>query len=166
MPRDPEIDPALHLIPQEQLDRVLNQDMCDIDPSFLGFTEVYKALASIIPLHWTIVDLGCAYSPQAFFFTQHKAYIGVDYGTNERFAAHNTKHFDMTIREFIEGHAGDLDRKTTFAICSYVPPWHDDNQKLVREHFQNVFVYYPAGSSDMVEAFVDMADLIPKSEGL
>ncbi len=51
------LDPAFHLIPEEQLDRVFNQDMCDIDGSFLGFTNVYMSLAALIPMHWTVIDL-------------------------------------------------------------------------------------------------------------
>jgi len=30
-----------------------------------------------------------------------------------------------------------------FAICALVPPWHDDNEKLVRNAFEHLFVYYP-----------------------
>lgn len=142
--REPEVDPILHLMPQDQLARVLESDMCDIAPEFLGFTEVYMRLAEIIPKHWTIVDLGCAYAPQAWLFKDHKAYIGVNISGVERFRAPNTIHHTMTIREFIEKHLADFDQETTFAICSYVPPWHDDNMKLAREAFKNVFTYYPA----------------------
>ena len=143
-----ETDPALHLLPEYQLDRVLGQDICDIDPTFLGFTSIYLALASIIPKHWTIVDLGCAYAPQAFIFKDHRAYIGVDLGlAKERFEAENTTHYTMPIADFIDKHGPDLHEDTTFAICSYVPPWHHDNMALVRGAFKNVFTYYPSGTS-------------------
>jgi len=136
----------MSLIPQEQFERVFAQDECDIDYEFLGFTEIYESLAAVIPQHWTIVDLGCAYSPQAFLFRNHKAYIGVDIGLNKgRFAAPNTAHYEMTIAAFIERHLSDFDQDTTFAICSYVPPWHDDNMRVARMSFKNVFTYYPAG---------------------
>jgi hypothetical protein len=141
------IDPAYHLLPQDQLDRVFGQDMCDIDPEFLGFTDIYFALAGVIPKHWTIVDLGCAYAPQAFIFKDHKAYIGVDAGEGrERFSADNTTHCEMKISDFCAKHAGQLDQKTTFAICSYVPTWYGDNpRELARANFENVFTYYPSG---------------------
>lgn len=142
------------LIPDEQYDRVFGQDMCDIDTEFLGFTNIYEALSEIIPTHWTIVDLGCAYSPQAWLFRNHKAYFGVDYGVKERFIAPNTTHFEGTIREFIERHISDFDQATTFAICSYVPPWHDDNMKLARDSFKNVFTYYPAGAPRPIPPFL------------
>lgn len=147
-----EVDPILHLMPEDQLERVLSGAMCDIGPEFLGFTEIYVHLAAIIPLHWTVVDLGCAYAPQAWLFKEHKSYVGVTLGEIERFSAPNTKHYTMPISEFIAKHLPDFDQKTTFAICSYVPPWHDDNRRLAREAFENVFVYYPAGGP-LVEEF-------------
>lgn len=144
--REIQIDPAFELLPREQLDRVFSHDMCDISPEFLGFTNIYLALADIIPMHWTIVDLGCAYAPQAFIFARHKAYIGVDASECERFTAPNTTHYRMTNGEFISRHAGDFDQSTTFAICSYVPPWYgDDSRALAQASFKNVFTYYPAG---------------------
>lgn len=153
MPRHPEIDPAFHLIPKDQIDRVLDQDMCDIGPEFLGFTEVYEALANIIPLHWTVIDLGCAYAPQAFFFARHKKYVGVDLYVKERFFAPNSVFYTMLISQFVEQIAPSFDQSTTFAICSYVPPWHDDNNALVRAAFKNLFTYYPAGNPDRPDRF-------------
>lgn len=142
---DIEIDPVWHLMPPDQIDRVLRQDMCDIGPEFLGFTDIYLALAKIIPTYWTVVDLGCAFAPQAIIFRDHKAYIGVDAGVGERFSAPNTTHYTMTIADFIAEHAASLDKELTFAICSYVPPWYGtDNLRLTREAFKNVFTYYPA----------------------
>ena len=142
------LDPVLPMIPQDQLNRVFGQDMCDIDPEFLGFTDKYLALATIIPKHWTIVDLGCAYAPQAIIFKKHAAYVGVDIGVRERFSAENTTHYMMTIADFINQHGGDFDQETTFAICSYVPPWGNDNSALARTFFRNVFTYYPAKNPD------------------
>lgn len=139
------LDPAWHLMPADQLERVFNQQECDIDQEFLGFTNVYLALATIIPKHWTVIDLGCAYAPQAMIFKDHVRYLGIDYGGKERFHAPNTEHFDMTIATFISRHIHDFDQNTTFAICSYVPPWHNDNVDLARSSFKNVFTYYPSG---------------------
>lgn len=141
-----DIDPILHLMPEDQLISVLEQDACDIDHEFLGFTAIYLALSSLIPKHWTVVDLGCAFAPQAFLFKDHVAYIGVDIGDRVRFTAPNSIHHKMKISEFVSDHAGNLDMDTTFAICSYVPPWHDDNRGLARRTFKNVFTYYPAKS--------------------
>lgn len=144
---EPEIDPAWHLMPKDQIDRVLGQDVCDIDPGFLGFTDIYFALAGIIPKHWTIIDFGCAYAPQSLIFREHKAYVGVDASECERFSGPNTTHYRMTTAQFIEEHGAEFDRKITFAICSYVPPWYGHNSReVVRQNFDNVFTFYPAGS--------------------
>lgn len=146
---EPEIDPVWHLMPADQIDRVFSQDMCEIAPEFLGFTNVYLALASIIPKHWTIVDLGCAYAPQAIIFRDHKAYIGVDISECQRFSAPNTTHYTMTIASFLDKHARDFRQESTFAICSYVPDWYrSDNKALARHHFRNVFTYYPSRDPD------------------
>lgn len=142
---DGPVDTIFHLMPEDQLAKVFDQDMVDIDPTFLGFTEIYQSLALIIPKHWTVVDLGCAYAPQSHLFKHHAAYIGVDLGHKERFSASNSVFYEMSIKQFIDEHASALDMNTTFAICSYVPPWYDDNRKLTRETFSNAFVYYPSG---------------------
>lgn len=158
------LDPALHLVPQDQLDRVFRQDMCDIDPEFLGFTQIYIALATIIPKHWTIVDLGCAFAPQAFIFKSHKAYVGVDPGERERFSAPNTRHYEMTTGQFIERHGSEFDRRTTFAICSYVPPWFGENSReIVRGAFTNVFTFYPSGDHQNVSS--SFARPVPIEDG-
>lgn len=144
---DGPLDPIFHLMPDDQLTRVFDQDMVDIDPEFLGFTAIYQSLAAIIPKHWTVVDLGCAYAPQSHLFKDHAAYIGVDLLPKERFSAANSTFYDMTIKHFIDQHAGRLNKDTTFAICSYVPPWQDDNRALARAAFHNLFVYYPCGGT-------------------
>jgi len=138
-------DPILHIMPKDQLDYVFEQD-CDIDTEFLGFTEIYRNLSAIVPLHWTVIDLGCAYAPQSHLFSKHKSYVGVDIGEGRRFHAENTTHYKMSIEQFIATHGMEFDQSTTFAICSYVPPWYGDNRSMVRNFFENLFVYYPAGS--------------------
>ncbi len=150
------LDPAFHLMPKDQLDRVFNQDMCDIDGEFLGFTNVYMALASIIPLHWTVIDLGCAYAPQAIIFKDHKAYIGVDASPCERFMADNSTHYTMTTGQFIRDHADSYDADRTFAICSYVPNWCGENSReLVCGKFKNIFTFYPASNPDTRRAALE-----------
>ena len=114
-------------------------DYCDIDGTFMGFMDVYKALSEIIPKHWTIVDFGCSYAPQCYYFRNHKGYIGVDSSTPKRFEAKNTSHLYGTIQDFINT---DVD-SPIFAICSYVPHFHA--AELVRKNFKNCFVYYPEG---------------------
>lgn len=141
-------------LPHDQCERIFESEFGDIGPEFLGFIGVYSALAKIIPRHWAVVDLGCASAPQSFLFQDHARYIGVDlppshYGRDktERFKAENATFHEMTIAEFCAECLADLDLKTTFAICSYVPPWHGDNCAIARQHFENVFTFYPDGES-------------------
>ena len=119
--------------------------MCDIDGEFMGFTDIYKHLAQIIPKSRIIVDLGCAYAPQAIYFTEHRKYIGVDlpYFKTPRVNTKNSEYCEMSIKEWIEKELPKYNKEELFAICSYVPPWHDDNQKLCRENFLDMFAYYP-----------------------
>lgn len=148
-----EVDPLLKLLPKEQCDAVFNQPMCDIEPVFLGFTKIYKNLSQIIPKNFTVIDLGCAYNPQCFYFTEHKRYIAVDSWKNQVFKSENCEVYFMTIKQFIQRHLKDYDLNETFAICSYVPPWGDDNMKLVRDNFINVFTYYPHGGFKPINNF-------------
>lgn len=134
------------MLPKDQIDRVLNQKNADIEPEMLGFVHIYEHLSKIIPEHFTVVDLGCDYNAQCFLFPNHKKYIAVDnFNDTERFISDNCKIYKISIARFIKNHLKDLNMKETFAICSYVPPWGDDNMKLVRENFKNVFTYYPHG---------------------
>lgn len=139
----------LSLIPKERLSHVFNTG--DVDPEFLGFVEQYDAMARLIPKHYTIVDLGCAYAPQAYLFADHAAYFGVDATTEERdtfidrSALPNAKFFHTDIATFIDLTADTFNHETTFAICSYVPPWYGEVRRLVGATFLNVFNYYPAG---------------------
>jgi hypothetical protein len=133
-------------LPKDQIEAVMATDAaCEIGPDFLGFVDIYRNLAEIIPTHYTVVDLGCAYAPQSWYFRAHKKYIGVDLCVTERFAQGNSEHFKGTIRQFINDGLPLLDLDTSFGICSYVPPWHDDNAALVRAAFRHCFVYYPCG---------------------
>lgn len=134
------------LLPDDQKDRVFGQEHIDIDPTFLGFVDTYYALSLIIPSHFTVVDLGCSYAAQSFFFTKHKRYIGVDGSDDiqERFYAPNTEHVQATLGTFIRTSLSTLTLETTFAIANYVPPWFNESTEIVRRTFPNCFVFYPA----------------------
>ena len=126
-------------------ERCQKSKMCDIDAEFMGFTDIYKHLAQIIPKERIIVDLGCAYAPQAIFFTKHKKYIGVDLPNHDipMVKTKNSQYFLMSIKEWIEKELPKYNKDELFAICSYVPPWYDDNEKLTRDNFRHLFIYYP-----------------------
>ena len=135
-------------LPKDQWDQIMALDYyaaCQIDPTFVGFVDVYYHLAAIIPTHWTIIDLGCAYAPQAFMFKHYSRYIGVDIEIPHRFHAPNTTHYSMPIGEFLAQHGHEYDPLETFAICSYCPMWGEKTTEHVRAFFPNLFVYYPHG---------------------
>ena len=115
---------------------VLEQEMCDIDGLFLGFVDIYYFLSKVIPKDWTIVDLGCAYAPQAYYFQKHKKYIGVDSSESKRFKFKNTQHFYCSIRKYLLRNPEPFKH---FAICSYVP---SNEVNLVRKYYSDLFVYY------------------------
>ncbi len=135
-----------HLDP-DQADYVFAGE-CDIFPDFLGFVDIYRALSGIIPRHFTVVDLGCAYAPQSWYFRGHLKYIGVDIMCKRRFSQPNTEHHNMATGEFVRQFASGLNLDQTFAICSYVPPWgHENSIEIARATFPNVFTYYLSGDA-------------------
>lgn len=129
-------------------DRCVSDRMCDIqfsyelDNEFLGFTKFYKHLAQIIPKARIIVDLGCAYAPQAFYFQDHKKYIGVDISDCPKLVTKNSEYYKMQIEDWIKNELPKYNQEELFAIVNYVPPWGNDNMKLVRENFKNCFSFY------------------------
>lgn len=149
------------ILPEDQKNLVFKGTaQAEIQPDYLGDILTYKRLAELIPLHWTVVDLGCSYNAQSFLFEKHRRHIAVDFGNNYnedgedfdhlktfRFQAPRCEFFDMTIKQFIDAHVDSLDLTTTFAILNWVPPWIDDNNALVRQAFRNMFILYPAGES-------------------
>ena len=75
----------------------------ELDYTFLAFEDVYKSVLSFVPKGKTIIDLGCAYAPQAFYFTEYKGYIGVDICIPEvHFETPNMKIYNISIQEFCE----------------------------------------------------------------
>lgn len=116
--------------------QVMEQDDCDIDGFFLGFVDIYYFLSKIIPRDWIIVDFGCAYAPQAYYFRKHKKYIGVNPTEIKKFSFKNTEYFIGTIKDYLNTKP---EQNKRFAICSYVTSNQTD---LVRKYYQDLFVYY------------------------
>jgi len=126
----------------EQIENVFNQDQIEILPDFLGFITTYYHLSKIIPLEFTVIDFGCGYNAQSFYFMNHKKYIGVDVWPNIiRFQAPGTEFYESYIDDFISNNKFDID--STFAICSYVPDRNNKNKNLIKETFNNVYIFYP-----------------------
>lgn len=138
----------LHTNYSDQLHRVFASDYCDIDTDFLGFVTTYRYLSELVPLHHTIIDIGCAYAPQGFYFRKHARYIGVDGFTpiNDRFTFSNTEHILSTSQKFF----ANIDKlsKTTFVIANYMSSSeHIVDEIKLKSH--NCFVYYPQHQGDI-----------------
>ena len=156
----------------EEYKRIYNKVMGngDIDPTFVGFIDIYEALSRVIPKHFTIFDVGCAYAFQAYYFREHVKYVGIDSAPStdeERAQYPYTECFDIDSRfqmpgsvyypksihgtedlfEIKEKEAGS---GPCFAICSYVPGGVGG---FVRHVFPNCFVYYPASSKEYLALF-------------
>lgn len=142
MKRAEKPDPLLFKLPTDQVTKVLHESMCDIDATFLGFTDTYAKLSKIIPKHFTIIDLGCAYNPQCFYFTKHKKYVAVDESDCAKFQAPNCVIYQKKIESFIAENLHEYNLEETFAICNYVP-LREETHELVRRSFKNLYMYYP-----------------------
>lgn len=142
-------------IPKEQIKEVFEQEYCDIDYDFIGFIETYFHLSKIIPKHFDVIDLGCAYNPQCYYFTKHKSYTGVDLGILpvyqpcekkiefKQFKSLNCKLIHKHINTFLEEDAENYEKNTTFVICNY----STQNQKIlekISKIFKNIYMFYPS----------------------
>lgn len=139
------VDPVfaeLQALYPKMVDRVMKAGQGNIDLTFLGFLDTYRALATIIPRGRTVIDLGCCYAFQSWFFKDHKD-IGVDViSRTHRISLPGHKHYQLTIKDFYEAPASYI-TGPTFAICNYVPPWYGGSEEHVRKRFTDLFVYYP-----------------------
>lgn len=132
------------IIPKQEIERVFRGTAgAELDYTFLAFEDVYKSALNFVPKGKIIIDLGCAYAPQAYYFTEYSGYIGVDINIPDiHFETDNMKLYEMSIQQFCKK---VVDEKwylgKYFAICSYVPD--DEARRCVRETFPNCLVYYP-----------------------
>ena len=136
------------LIPREKIDHVFRTSQtveaeCAYD--FLGFEEIYKAVTMFVPKSKVIIDCGCAYAFQSWYFRDFRKYIGIDNGLcfADVLETENSKFYFMSIQYFIKNMFPALGYglDDVFAICSYVP---DDNaREIVRNFFPHCLVYYP-----------------------
>lgn len=122
---------------QAQVQRLIDVHEPQIDGSHLGFFDIYYALSVIIPKGRVVYDLGCHHAIQAWFFREHKGYVGVDHlAVRKRFKQHNASHVQADIETWI---VSAKPQRPSFAILSYVPNLGD----LDTRAFPDVFRFYP-----------------------
>jgi hypothetical protein len=131
----------------QKLEELIAANSGDIDPTFLGFTEIYKNLAEIIPKGRMVIDLGCGHAPQQWYFRNHRRYYGVDLTPGFLdLGLPNVRLKTQSIEDWIREVLPTVRRGSfgsEFAILNYVPDWHGDVGKLTRETFEHLFVFYP-----------------------
>lgn len=137
-----------NLIPREKVDHVFRTSQtaeaeCAYD--FLGFEEIYKAVTMFVPKSKVIIDCGCAYAFQSWYFRDFCKYIGIDCDSsiNDVLQTENSEFHFVTIQHFIKNifPALGYGLDDVFAICAYVP---DNNaREMVRNFFPHCLVYYP-----------------------
>lgn len=166
--------PLINLIPEKQLWK-LNWGDCELDISFLCFEDIYQVLSNLIPKDMVVVDLGCYMAAQAFLFSNHAGYIGVDcydasnkdYNPPLRFMAENTEHFTMSIEDFLESEDYQkLNLQNTYFICSAVPMRFQTwlIQKII-DKTVNVCISYPGIKTKTkgyrAETIATVVDIVP-----
>lgn len=136
------------LIPRDKLDKVFSSSQtvsAECDHTFLGFEEVYKAVTLFVPKSKVIIDLGCAYAFQSWYFRDYRKYIGVDNDVCKQdvLETENSEFYFMSIQKFIKEVFPILGywKEEVFAICSYVPDTRA--REIVRRYFPYCLVYYP-----------------------
>ena len=135
------------LIPREKLDYLFEHSgaTAELDFTFLGFEDIYRDVLNFASKDKTIIDLGCGYAAQSYYFREHKKYIGVDACGNSDTVIHteNSEFYFMSIQDFIKDvfPALGIGPKDVFAVCSYVP--NKAARELVAETFPYCRVYYP-----------------------
>lgn len=138
-----------HIIPKEELERVFRDSdsaSAELDASFLCFDNYYEDVLDHTSPDTVILDLGCAYAPQCWYFKDYERYIGVDlpFMNNVKFQSPNAEFYLMSIQRFIKEVLPTLhlDLNHTVAICSMVPD--KEALELVRDTFPRHYVVYPS----------------------
>lgn len=148
-----EICELAKMIPQEEVNQKLSYGCSELELDFLGFEDLYRAVSKIVPLDWTIVDLGCYQAAQCYFFRDHEKYIGVDsydeitsyrYVPPLRFKSENTEHYVCNIERYFRVYdRGKYRDANTYFIASAVPTYP---VKDLMDKTENFAWWYPGES--------------------
>jgi hypothetical protein len=137
-----------NLIPKEELDRVFKDSdtaSAEIDLTFLCFEEGYEYIQNNTSKENIIIDFGCGYNAQCWYFKDYKRYIAVDlpFDNNVRFDSGNVEFYLMSIQTFIQEELAklNLDLNNVIAICSAVPD--TEAQEMIAETFPRYYISYP-----------------------
>lgn len=121
----------------------------EIEPDCIGMVTTYKHLAEIIPLGRNVYDFGCSYAPQAWYFRNHKGYIGINPSNGPRLHTPNSQYVNASAQRFLEPYISDVWNgyiPSAFAIVNYVPD--RAVERLVKSVIRDVFTFYPEKGDD------------------
>lgn len=148
----------------------------DFDEGFLGFMGTYMHLARLVPLDRVVYDVGCAHAFQAWFFREHRGYVGISDspGVDCRFWTPNATHVHGSVAQWSLGYGRD----TVGRWCGLVSPadrlpreaWISPEQAsdpyvqtpLDPCHFA-IHNFCPSGHGDVVKMFHDLYTFYPRS---
>lgn len=135
------------IVPREKLDYLFQHSCASaaLDYTFLGSEDVYRPVSDYVSKDKVILDLGCSFAVQSWYFRPFKKYIGVDVCMDDNSVIHteNSAYYFTSIQEFIQdifpklGYGLD----DVYAILSYVPDWQAE--ELVLKTFPHCRVVYP-----------------------
>lgn len=85
------------------------------------------------------MDLGCAYGIQAYYFRNHKKYIGVACNIKNVLQTKNSKYYKKEISDFVKDFTS---QNQTFVIMNYVTTF-SEVINAVKKRFDNLYIFYP-----------------------
>lgn len=142
---------ARALMEDSEYERVMKSDAwAEINCNMLMCAaDTYYALSKLIHKDYTIIDFGCGYNAQSYFFQEHQRYIGInpefkdEHFKLEKFQAPGTDFYDMTGQQFLSDVLPTLNLKKekTFAMCLWVPDF--ELYSLVQKEFRYAHTFYP-----------------------
>ena len=137
-------------IPKEKLEYLFKHSDAsgELDATFLGFEDPYRVVKDIADKDMVIIDFGCAYAAQSWYFRDHVKYIGVDGWSDKDSVIHteNSEYYFTTIQDFIKRawpvlqYTG-MTTDNVFAVCSAVPD--KEAREMVLTTFKNCLDWYP-----------------------
>lgn len=138
---------TIQKIPKNELDRVFSESETaseDMDFTFLCFEDIYIKVKQFCSEETIILDFGCAYAAQSYWFLDCKKYIGIDlpFYNNVKFRTNNSEIYLMSGQDFIKNELPKLNinQENIVAVCSYVPD--EELQKMVSGTFKYNYVQY------------------------
>lgn len=142
---------AFSMIEHDEWERVMKSDAwAEISCNNLMCDAVsYYHISRMLDKDEIIIDIGCGYNAQSYFFKDFKRYIGVNPEPVDgrfkfdQFQAPGTEFYGMSGQEFIKNVFPTLgiNPDEVFCMCAWVP--NDEVKRMVAETFPHHYIYYP-----------------------